>query len=134
MVAPMYGSWRIAFRRELVISSLSGNEILPGEIVTTFKPWPGALGGGCDGAAGSGWCEMTGCADGGASCVPASCELLGPVPDACPGPEGASPEGQFPLDPMLRTGRGGTLGLGLFWSVIDSLSASYVRIAPPLYA
>jgi hypothetical protein len=50
MVAPMYGSWRIAFKRELVISSLSGNEMLPGEIVTTFSPAPDCDGGGVEGA------------------------------------------------------------------------------------
>jgi hypothetical protein len=50
------------------------------------------------------------------------------VPEA-----GPTFEGQLPLEPTLRTGRGGTLGIGLFWSVISRSVVFYVRVAPSLY-
>jgi hypothetical protein len=44
-------------------------------------------------------------------CVPpAMGALAGPVPEAGP----VAFAVQLPLDPTLRTGRGGTLGIGLF--------------------
>jgi len=96
--------------------------MLPGEMVTTFKP---CVAGTLEGAS-SVCCAETGADGGGVNCVPPTGALAGPVPDA-----GPMFEGQLPLEPTLRTGRGGTLGIGLFWSVIDSLSASYVRGSPP---
>lgn len=42
--------------------------------------------------------------------VPVTGALAGPVPDAGP----VAVEGQLPLEPTLRTGRGGTFGIGLF--------------------
>src|SRR6187397_1553734 len=100
MVAPRYGSWRSVFRRELVISSPSGNEMLPGEIVTTFNPAPGELAG----AAATSVCCCDNGADGGANCVPPSGMLAGPLPESAP----LGVAGQSPLEPILRTGRGGT--------------------------
>jgi hypothetical protein len=51
--------------------------------------------------------------------VPVTGALAGPVPDAgpvAPVAPGApvAVEGQLPLEPTLRTGRGGTFGIGLF--------------------
>src|SRR5215207_9734397 len=93
--------------------------MLPGEMVTTFKPAPGAEGG-CDGGATCVVCCEMGSEGGG----PNACAPAGPVPDGAP----TAFEGQSPLEPTLRTGLGGTFGIGLFWSVIDSLS--FLRSAP----
>src|SRR6185503_20454445 len=86
MVAPRYGSWRIAFNRELVTSSTSGKETLPGEIVTTFNPKCPLGGGGVDGAVyvvccGEGMDGAGGGEDGDTACVPPNEEVAGPVPE-----------------------------------------------------
>jgi hypothetical protein len=81
--------------------------MLPGEIVTTFKPAPGAF---ADDGATSVCLSDIGDGGGGDSCVPASGMLAGPLPEIAP----LVFAGQSPLEPMLRTGRGGTLGMGLF--------------------
>src|SRR6186713_2999968 len=111
MVAPRYGSWRIAFRRELVTSSTSGKEMLPGEIVTTFKPAlvPPLLGGGFEeGATCVTWCDSGGGGDDGETIwVSAIGALLGPMPDCGAGVF----DDRGPLPPTGRTGRGGTLGI-----------------------
>lgn len=83
-----------------MISSLSGNDALPGEIVTTFKP----PGGADEGAIWVGCSALE--SDDGA----VTAGLAGPLPDA--GPSGF--DGQLPLEPTGRVGRGGTLGIGLF--------------------
>lgn len=81
--------------------------MLPGEIVTTFKPAPGALGGGCDGPTGA--CNIAG-AGGGVTCTPTIGALVvGLVPDV-----GALTAGQLALEATLRTGRGGALGIAFF--------------------
>jgi hypothetical protein len=95
--------------------------MLPGEIVTTLSPapWAPLLAGGCDGATCVTWCagagdELGGCDEGAALAGGAAC-------GRAPGALSAVPESglgvlddQLPLAPTLRTGRGGTLGTGLF--------------------
>jgi hypothetical protein len=71
-------------------------------MVTTLSPAPG-----CDAGAISVILLDNGVEDTGGG---PNGGLAGPVPD-----EGeAEPAAQLPLEPTLRTGRGGTLGIGLF--------------------
>lgn len=94
--------------------------MLPGEIVTTFSPAPGCDGGGVDGASSVRWGESEPDGVVPAPPLPITGALARPLPEAGPVVLAA----QLPLEPTLRKGRGGTFGIGLFWSVIDSLSAS----------